>query len=328
MNPFFSIVVPVYNVEKYLNQCVDSILMQTEKNYELILVDDGSSDNSSNICDEYARNDSRIRVIHKPNGGQADARNAGLAVVAGSYVIFIDSDDFITDNNFLTEVKEKALQQYDIILYGCKKYFEATCKSGNLSFSIPDFKPDESYGQRLQKLVNSGAFSCAAWSKAIKASLLLEKGITFEKDNKVEDQEWYFHVINVAHSMVGINKPYIAYRQREGSISKTVGDKNITDLLGVLSKWASFYTSADSGDLSHDIKDAALSALAHLYANAVICCASYKSENKEIYIRSFRELAWLLRYSHNRRARFFDVVNRIIGMKGLMVLIRAYSRLR
>ena len=95
-NPLVSIIVPVYNVEKYLKKCIQNIIDQTYKNLEIILVDDGSSDNSGKICDEFAQKDNRIKVIHKINGGQADARNAGLDVMSGEWVSFIDSDDFVS----------------------------------------------------------------------------------------------------------------------------------------------------------------------------------------------------------------------------------------
>ena len=95
MNPVISIIVPVYKVEKQLNKCIESILNQTFKDYELILVDDGSPDNCGHICDEYEKKDSRIKVIHKKNGGLSDARNAGLDIALGKYIGFVDSDDII-----------------------------------------------------------------------------------------------------------------------------------------------------------------------------------------------------------------------------------------
>lgn len=95
-----SIIVPIYNVEKYLNKCVDSIINQTYKNIEIILIDDGSPDNCGKICDEYAKKDSRIQVIHKENGGLSDARNAGLNIASGEYIGFIDSDDYIAPNMY------------------------------------------------------------------------------------------------------------------------------------------------------------------------------------------------------------------------------------
>lgn len=93
--PTISIIVPVYNVEAYLCRCIDSILAQTFTDFELILVDDGSPDNCSSICDEYAKKDSRIVVVHKENGGLSDARNTGLDIAKGEYIGFVDSDDFI-----------------------------------------------------------------------------------------------------------------------------------------------------------------------------------------------------------------------------------------
>ena len=91
----FSIIVPVYNVEKYIHKCIESFICQTYKDIEIILVDDGSTDNSSSIFDEYADKDKRIRVIHKKNGGLSDARNAGIEIASGEYILFVDSDDYI-----------------------------------------------------------------------------------------------------------------------------------------------------------------------------------------------------------------------------------------
>lgn len=109
-NLLVSIIVPVYNVEKYLKKCVQSIINQTYKNLEIILVDDGSSDNSGKICDEFAQKDNRIKVIHKINGGQADARNKALDIMNGEWVSFVDSDDFIDkfhiENLYLQAIKK------------------------------------------------------------------------------------------------------------------------------------------------------------------------------------------------------------------------------
>ena len=94
-NDLISVIVPVYNMEQYMERCVNSIINQTYHNLEIILVDDGSTDHSTAMCDEYALRDERIKVVHKPNGGLSDARNAGLAVVSGNYVGYVDSDDWI-----------------------------------------------------------------------------------------------------------------------------------------------------------------------------------------------------------------------------------------
>ena len=95
MEKLISIVLPIYNVEKYIEKCMDSVLNQTYKNIEVILVDDGSPDRCPKICEEYAKKDNRIKVVHKENGGLSDARNAGIKVANGEYITFIDSDDYI-----------------------------------------------------------------------------------------------------------------------------------------------------------------------------------------------------------------------------------------
>ena len=101
--PSVSIIVPIYKAEQFLTQCVDSILKQSEQDFELILIDDGSPDQSPAMCDEYSKNDPRVRVIHKPNGGVSAARNTGLDLARGAYVVFIDSDDYV-DGNYLEEM--------------------------------------------------------------------------------------------------------------------------------------------------------------------------------------------------------------------------------
>lgn len=100
-----SIIVPVYNVEKYLKECIDSVISQTYKNLEIILVDDGSTDKSGEICDEYSKKDSRIKVIHKENGGLSDARNVALDIAKGEYIGFVDSDDYVEKDMFETLYK-------------------------------------------------------------------------------------------------------------------------------------------------------------------------------------------------------------------------------
>jgi glycosyltransferase involved in cell wall biosynthesis len=119
-----SIIVPVYNAEKYLSQCIDSILSQTCADFELLLIDDGSSDNSGKICDEYARKDSRIQVFHKENGGVSSARNFGIDKAQGEWIAFVDSDDWLA-NNFLEQMLDKALESnVDAVFCNCYYVYE------------------------------------------------------------------------------------------------------------------------------------------------------------------------------------------------------------
>ena len=119
MGKLVSIIVPVYNVQKYLKRCIDSIIAQTYENIDISLVDDGSKDESGKICDEYEKIDQRIRVIHKPNGGLSDARNKGMEIAKGEYIGFVDSDDYIAEDMFETLVNllEETNSEISIVSY-------------------------------------------------------------------------------------------------------------------------------------------------------------------------------------------------------------------
>lgn len=112
-----SIIIPVYNVEKYLNKCIDSVLNQTYKDLEVILVDDGSTDSSPEICDDYGQKDSRVKVIHKENGGQGEARNFGLDIAKGEYVLFVDSDDYIAKNTVELTLQRAEKYNADMVIF-------------------------------------------------------------------------------------------------------------------------------------------------------------------------------------------------------------------
>ena len=136
MNPLISIIVPVYKVEQYLDECVQSIRNQTYTNLEIILVDDGSPDRCPEMCDEYARQDSRIKVIHKPNGGLSSARNAGLEVMNGEYFGFVDSDDYIDKHMYETLIsyidqtaRISACCAYKVLKDGREEYYSPYCNS-------------------------------------------------------------------------------------------------------------------------------------------------------------------------------------------------------
>ena len=131
-NPLVSIIVPVYNVEEYLEECVNSIISQTYTNIEIILVDDGSTDNSGELCDKYSLRDNRIEVIHKVNGGISDARNVGAKSAKGKYIYFIDSDDYIV-SEAIDELVSVALRDNSDIVF-----FDAKCfEEGEKGFNIP-----------------------------------------------------------------------------------------------------------------------------------------------------------------------------------------------
>lgn len=176
--PKVSVVVPVYKVENYLQKCIDSILAQTESDFELILVDDGSPDRCPDICDENAEKDSRIRVIHKENEGQGEARHRGVEIAQSEYILFVDSDDYIESDTVEKTLSVAIRDNADIVMFG----FDAVDSNGNEIYrvNVPDRK-----STTLEKNPDILFLPVAFWNKLFRKSLF--DGIEFPKDGWHED---------------------------------------------------------------------------------------------------------------------------------------------
>lgn len=214
--PKISVIVPVYNVEKYLYKCINSILEQTFNEFELILVNDGSTDNSGNICDEYAIKDRRVIVIHKENGGLSSARNAGLDIAKGSYISFIDSDDWIARDMYETLFDVGLKNDLDIVQCGYKSVYEnsgmkAEVNSKKIMFVYAD--------KILTKFFYNQDISSVVWDKIYKKHLFMD--IRFPVDQLLEDAFILSDIYYSAESMAVLKDIKYYYLQREGSIMKS-----------------------------------------------------------------------------------------------------------
>lgn len=217
-NDKISIIVPVYNVEKYLEKCVDSLVNQSYSNLEIILVDDGATDSSGNMCDELAIKDDRIKVIHKVNGGLSDARNAGLEVATGDYIAFLDSDDYVHKDLYKDVHSLMVENQCDLGI--CN--YEYVDEEGKNFYPISDTLKDEvlTKDEALDKLMEKHNFYyVTAWNKLYKKEVL--KDIRFPKGKVHEDEFVAHHVLASINKVVTTSKVYIYYVQRQGSIMNT-----------------------------------------------------------------------------------------------------------
>ncbi len=316
----FSIIVPVYNVEKYLNECVESILSQTHKDFELILINDGSTDTSGNICDQYAQNDNRVKVIHKQNGGQSTARNLGVKNAIGEYAIFLDSDDFINDENFLFDLKEKIKKNTDIIVFRYHKYYSDHIDDCGISLKGLNVTEKNIF---IQQLVSRDAFFCSCWSKCTRMSILKDNNITFDENLCCEDMDWYYNVVSHAKNFEFIDKPYINYRQRENSVTSTFKKKSFTDYIFTINKWQNeFQKIADSS-----LKVTMLSSLAKLYCNLLIGYSAHskqlKTEKKQIF--AFKKL---LKYNLNPRTKIISRFAKIFGLNITCFILKILQKVR
>ncbi len=216
--PEVSVIVPIYNIQKYLPKCVDSILAQTFQDYELILVNDGSKDDSLSICREYEKKDRRITVIDKPNGGLSDARNSGMAKAKGKYISFIDGDDFIEPEMLEKSVTKLNETGADIVMFDIYQYYVETGKKEiirnvydeNTVYTLKE------HPEMITRIKN------AAWNKVYRLSLFRDHGITYPWGCYYEDLGTTYRLLARADKIAFINEPLYDYLQdRPGNITHT-----------------------------------------------------------------------------------------------------------
>ena len=211
--PLISVIVPVYKVEPYLDKCISSIVNQTYKNLEIILVDDGSPDNCPAMCDAWAEKDSRIRVIHKTNGGLSDARNAGMAVATGELMAFVDSDDWIAPDMYEHLYQRLAEDNSDIATCGVQMVWEDKTPSRTLTRESCCVLNQE---EAMQAIIEESWLKQPVWYKLYKTDLI--RDILFPMGNCHEDVFWSYQAVGSAKKVSVSDHVGYYYLQRGGSI--------------------------------------------------------------------------------------------------------------
>lgn len=186
-NSTFSIIVPVYNVEKYICRCIDSILVQTFSDFELLLIDDGSTDRSGRICDEYAEKDTRIKVIHKPNSGVSTTRNIGIDHAKGKFICFVDSDDWI-ENDYLQHIKDE-MYDFDILFFGSIWHYE---DGSSRSLCLHEFDCKTELHEAIFYLLKNNTkinYYGFTWNKVFRRDIIERFGIRFVDQLSISEDE-------------------------------------------------------------------------------------------------------------------------------------------
>ena len=226
--PKVSVIVPIYNVEKYLEKCINSLLSQTLEDIQIILVNDGSKDNSGNIAKEYEKNNkNRVIYVEKENGGLSDARNYGLKYATGDFIAFLDSDDYIEKNAY-EEMYNKAIEEN-------ADYVEC-----DFIWEFPNkIRVDKQYPYKNKKEMLSFV-RVVAWNKLIKRQLITDNNLEFPKGLRYEDVEFTYKLIPFINKFAYVDKPFIHYVQREGSIAN-VQNERTAEIFTVLDNVIEFY---------------------------------------------------------------------------------------
>lgn len=244
-NDLISIIIPVYNVEKYLRQCLESVINQTYKNLEIILVDDGSKDASGGICDEYAEKDGRIKVIHKENGGVSSARNVGLENVTGSYIAFIDSDDYVLP--CFIERLYNIVKKHNVDLVDCNyTTFEDNVIVKELGNDVEKIINKKEMQMRIYTV--KGIRTIVLWNKLYKKELFNDLNFP---DGKINEDEALIHRIigNMKGQAAILDTELYYYRQNNTSIMGKKFNVNRMDIIDALEDRLQYYNEINEYEL-------------------------------------------------------------------------------
>ena len=312
--PFFSVVIPVYNVEKYLTECVDSVLKQSFKNYEIILVDDGSPDNCPVICDELSEKHECIKVIHQKNGGLSDARNQGLRNASGEFIVFLDSDDKLASYEVLDTLYNYIKKENCKIIY-CPR----------IARFSDVLKPIFSQSIKTKKLSSTELFSYSITCQSIftaclfitNRQFLLTNSLFFTKNILHEDMDWIPRLLNVEDELIGIyNEDFYLYRINDSSITSVFTQKRFEGLMYTI-KWIS-----EISEISEF-----LSLWLNMLFYSVFIDMESEYQNRELYKKHLSELKKYMR----KESRYLSSRNKIIlhlGRVGALVFYKLRGLVR
>ncbi|MEA4874880.1 glycosyltransferase [Anaerorhabdus sp.] len=246
--PKLSVVMPIYNVEEYLPKCIESCLSQTYKDFELFLVNDGSKDNSLDICRTYEQKDTRIHVIDKLNGGLSDARNAGMRVATGEYIYFVDSDDFLERTCFEKCIAKLETTNTDMVIFDVYQYFMQTntkeiIHNGLTENTTTSVKENPSI---LTKVLN------AAWNKMYRKSLFVNNSIEYPVGYYYEDLGTTYKLMLMANKISFINEPLYDYlADRPGNITQQFNMKTY-HIIDMINEIVTYYKEQKCFNLYYD----------------------------------------------------------------------------
>lgn len=320
-SPLISIIIPLYNTEDYISQCIESIIYQTYRNIEIIIINDDSTDGSLELCNSFAEQDSRIRVYTQVNSGPSVARNWGIKLANGDYVIFVDSDDYWMSRDNLQELVDMLHPEDDFMVFNCVYYFseEDTYKKWVAYDSSLKSKDDIIYA-----LVKSGTFPMSPCTKIIKREFLLKNGINFIPNIYCEDIPWFIRLLEKSKQCSFKNLYMYVYRKNVStSRSSSMSIKAFDDLFVIIKKELEhvyFFNWKDS------TQKALLSFLAHELAILMgmvtyLPLSKQQSRNDEL-----RKYIWLLHYKLNPKVKLVYYLYRLVGYKNTCSLLNLYLR--
>lgn len=318
----FSIVIPVYNVKNYLSECVNSILSQTYGDYEIILVDDGSTDGSSILCDEFQNQDRRIKTVHKENGGLSSARNCGIRYAKGDYILFLDSDDFWNDKNALSEIAKISNLNVGLVCFGYREYVDGQGDNGvGIEFTgfNQQFTDRESV---LIEMLSKGIYVSSACCKAIKRSLIIENELFFMEGITSEDVDWSARLLKCINSVAVYPESFYCYRQRKSSIVHNIKYENVEVLTDNIIRCVELGEDIPEGRT----KEIYFNYVSYQFITFLKLTLLCEDDSRTAGLRKkMKQYRWLLKYHLNKKVRIVYLANKIFGYNMIFRLLKIYS---
>lgn len=320
----YSIIIPIYNTEKFLPKCVESVLNQTFKDFEVILVDDGSPDICPQLCDEFAGKDSRVKVIHQKNKGRSIARNNGIEKAQGEYVIFMDSDDYWNDDNALQQLNDT--QQADVIIFGCT---DINIKTGEKTVSRNgydlEFLNNNDVNDVICYLLSNRLFPGASYVFAAKREILINNNIRFIPGIIAEDYDFTFNVFTSCGSIYAVNNPFYTYRR----FYRNSFNANVSSIEGPILTIDKWYNIAQNDKKLEKIKGDFLNYLAHIYSTTIVTMGRMSREDRKKAIEKVKPYKFILKYAKWKQTKSVKMFLDVFGFNiSVLVISKIYRLIR
>ena len=311
----FSVVIPVYNTEAYLDHCVESVVAQTFDDLEIILVDDGSPDGAPAKCDAWVEKDSRTRVVHQQNGGLSAARNTGIRSASGEYVLFLDSDDW-WETPAVLEALARQLERtpVDVLSFNYRKSYDGNLEPLYFAEDIPCSEETETIAQMMSR----DLWVTGACNKAIRRTLLTENDLYFREGITSEDIDWTLRLALAGESFAFANVCVFVYRKIATSISHSPSPRKIECLCDNVRRCVELLRSApvEKAEVLKPFVAYQYGTLLHNVANLP------KNGRSEKLMAAVKEMKWLLGCSQNSKVRLLRICNGCFGLSGMLAMLR------
>ena len=315
----FSIVIPVYKTKEYLDHCVESVVAQTFRDFEIILVDDGSPDCCGAMCDAWAAKDSRIVVVHQENGGLSAARNAGIRRATGEYIMFLDSDDWWADPYVLENIAQHLNHtDADILSFNYRKSY-----NGNLEpLYFPESLPSSETAETLEQMMCLNRWVTGACNKAIRRTLLVDNDLFFRTGITSEDIDWTLRLALNGEKIAFANVCVFIYRQIASSISHSISPKKVECLCSNVQECVQLLKRTEP------TKAALLKPfVAYQYGTLLYNVANLPaSQRSRTLMEGVKEMKWLLNCSDNSKVRLLRLSSQF-GLPVTFAMLRLRQKL-